>query len=590
MPQAEMVDVFEGLRYARDLTPSFSPRGPLDTPRELLNAMHNEHGQLWVPPAAADIWYSFGAGTTVRHITNVAGVNIGTAMIVQVDSKVYVVDTGVFPAAAVEVIADVGSERIWVNAMDTAIYVGTQDNTWKIVRPSPASGTPTATALGAAVPHGFHSYSYQGRRFVLRRQTTISFSGINQPETFDPDDTFTVGGDQTGGSWTVHPGSLVAALEHEDILLLFLTQSVWALTGNSPQNFRLRRTNALHGCWARDTIVRTDQGILFLGGTPNGEMGVRVFTGNQSIPVSNEIDSFFRAWTTASGDFMNANRRFTAVKWKNRYILSARGPDADRQVYVYDLDNRKWSTFGGWSQGPGVSLVRLQKTGPGLDRLMLTNGKDLYVTALPMVRAPSAPDAKVKVGWHDQGRPSGHVRFLGAKVGLWGDSLAKGTSAPVDQDPPPAAGTPFITSLGTANGVQPGGDSSVGWAFTVDAELTATALRAFMPEAGTRTVRLWRADDSTLLASATVAAVANSWESAPIPDTILQVGSTYVVVVDIIGTTWDYYSSGSTVFDTRVNFLTSIASNTGAGETASDYPTSTGAGPYVYGAADVEVA
>lgn len=416
MPQSEMVDVFEGLRYGRDPVPAFSPRGPLDTPRELLNFLHDEHGQLWLPKPAANPWYTFGAGTQIRHVANVAGVNIGTALLVQVDNVLHIIDTSVSGATPVQLISDVGSDRIWVNAMDTAVYVGTQINTWKITK---SAGVFSATALGSAVPHGFHSVNYRGRRFVLRRNTSVYFSGINQPETFAADDTFQVGGDQTGGSWSVHPGSLVAAVEHENILLLFLTQSVWALTGDSPENFNLRRTAAKHGCWARDTLVSTDDGILFLGGTPNGEMGVRLFTGNQSLPVGEEIGGYFRDWSMVSGDFTEANRRFTAVRWRNRYILTARGPVADRSVFVYDLGQRKWSTFGGWSQGPALGLVRSNATGPGLDRLLMTNGLALYLTEQPIMRAPSAPAGKVTVGWHDQGRPAGHVRFLGLKVGAW---------------------------------------------------------------------------------------------------------------------------------------------------------------------------
>jgi hypothetical protein len=419
MPASEMVDVFEGLRYGRDPVPAFSPRGPLDTPRELLNFLHDEHGQLWLPDPAQNVWLNFGVGSQIRHVANVSGTNIGTTMLIQLDGAVYMVDTNTPGTTPQLVVGGVGDDRVWVNTMDQAVYIGTGAGTWKIIRAVDGEGPYTSTAMPDQ-PAGHHSYNYKGRRFVFRRANyTVYFSEINQPETFLEDSRFVVGGDQTGGSWSVHPGSPVALVEHEDVLLLFLTQSVWALTGDSPQNFRLRRTNAVHGCWARDTIVRTDDGIMFLGGTPNGEMGVRLFTGNQAIDVSEEIGGFFRDWTMVSGNFVEANRRFTAVRWRGRYLLSARGVAPDRQVYVYDLGQRKWSTFGGWSQGPAMALIRSQSTAPGLDRLVMTNGNDIYVTDRPLVRAPSAPPGRIILGWHDQGRPAGMTRFFGLKVGAW---------------------------------------------------------------------------------------------------------------------------------------------------------------------------
>lgn len=416
MPSAELVDSFAGLAHGKDPLPAFSPRRALDTPRELLNLAHDEHGQLWLPPAAAAPFHSFGAGLRVRHIANIATTTTGTALIVQVGSAVHIFNTAADPLTVETLIADIASsDTIWVNATDPAVYIGTQQKTWKVTGGAGARVV-TDISANADMYQGFHSMTYKGRRFLAIRNQTIRFSEINQPETFLADNTFTVGGDQTGGSWSVHPGSVVALMELENILLIFCTNSVWALTGTAPANFQLRRTNSVQGAWARDSVVRTDQGVLFVGGTPQGEMGVHLFTGNQAAPVSDPISGFFREWSYSSGSFADASQLFSAVRWRDRYILSASPVAGDRQVYVYNLRSRSWSTLSGWVDGPALGLARF---GGGLDRLVCSNGPDLYVTDDPLVRAPAAPEGRVVLGWHDQGRPAGHARFLGAKVGAW---------------------------------------------------------------------------------------------------------------------------------------------------------------------------
>lgn len=422
---SETVHAWKGLLYGKDPRPAFSQRATLDEPRDLLNLVHNEHGHLWLPPAlaAGDLLHTFGSGTRVRHIANVANEGaggVGTGLIVQVDRTVYIFNTSAADVSASRetLIADVlDDDTIWINATEVATYIGTQNHTWKVTGPE---GSRVVNDLTSSTEHGFHSYSYQGRRFIIQRRQTVKFSGINQPQTFGVDDTFTVGGDQTGGSWQTHPGSVVALHEIEDVLLIFCTNSVWALTGSSPDNFRLRRTNSDVGCWSRDSIVRTQEGVLFVGGTPRGEMGVYLFTGNSSVPVSDEIAGFFRDWSTDDGSFQDASRLFSAVRWKDRYILAADTVAGDRQVYVYDLRSRAWSTLSEFDSGVTVAVGRNDNTATGgLDRLTVASGLSLYVTNAPLARAPSAPDGKVLVGWHDQGRPAGLLRFLAAKVGAW---------------------------------------------------------------------------------------------------------------------------------------------------------------------------
>lgn len=426
MPSSEFIDVFEGLAHGKDPVSAFSPRRALNTPRELVNLVHDEHGQLWLPEAAgvANLWEEFGTGVRVKHIANVAGGG-GTFVIVQLDSEVYAFSTSVSDPTPQLLIADVGADNvIWVNANELDVYIGTPAGTWKVNKTG--AETFTTASLPAEVNHGFHSYTYLGRRFVLQRNQTVWFSEINQPETFTADSTFQVGGDQTGGSWNVHPGSVVAFVEMENILLIFCTNSVWALTGSSPDNFQLRRTNSHVGCWARDTVVRVDDGILFFGGTPRSEQGVYLFTGNQATLVSEDISGFFRDWQAVSGDFTEANGRFNAVRWRDRYLLSARGPDADRQVYAYHLGNRQWSTLGNFSEGPALGLFR-DNENPGLDKLLVSHGKAIYATTGPLLRSPGAPAGQLTLGWHDQGRPSGLVRFLGLKVGAWTSDGGHGT-------------------------------------------------------------------------------------------------------------------------------------------------------------------
>lgn len=421
MTQSEIALDFQGLSYGRDPVPAFSARRPLNVPRELLNLIHDEHGQLWLPPVASTVFHDFGAtGTRIHHLANFASDAAGIGLLVQLDNAVYVFDTSLATPAPVLLVSDVGTDRrIWVNITDTAVYFGTPSGTWRLTQ---SAGTYTVVLLDPlVVPTGFHSYSYKGRRFVVRRNVTIKFSEINDPEVFLADSEFTVGGDQTGGSWEVSPGSVVALMEIEDVLLIFCTQSVWALVGSHPENFRLRRTNSLAGCWARDSLARVDEGIMFVGGTPRGELGVYLFTGNDARLVSPDIAGFFRDWTFADGSFSDATMKFTGTRWRDRYHLSASDVDASRQVYSYDLRAQTWSTHSGWVNGPATGLVRYGGT---LDRLLMSNGNVIYGTYDPIARAPAAPDGQVTLGWHDQGQPTGLVRFLGLKVGVWSTPTA----------------------------------------------------------------------------------------------------------------------------------------------------------------------
>lgn len=427
---SETVHGWKGLLYGKDPQPAFSERATLDEPRELLNLVHNEHGHLWLPPALVDgdLLHTFPSGTRVRHIANVATANVGTALIVQVDSAVFIFNTSAADVEASKetLVADTGSgDTVWINATEVAVYIGTQTKTWKVTG---LQGSRAISDITSSTQQGFHSYTYRGRRFVMQRTGAtgiVKFSEINQPQTFEADSEFTVGGDQTGGSWQDHPGSVVAFHEVEDVLLIFCTNSIWALTGSSPDNFRLRRTNSDVGCWSRDSIVRTSEGILFMGGTPRGEMGVYLFTGNQSLSVSDEISGFFRDWSTADGSFEDASRLFSATRWKDRYILAADTVDGDREVYVYNLRSRTWSTLDGFTSGVTVAVGRNDNTATGgLDRLTVASGLSLYVTASPLVRAPSSPEGRVLTGWHDQQRPAGLLRFLAAKVGAWSPTAA----------------------------------------------------------------------------------------------------------------------------------------------------------------------
>lgn len=390
-----------------------STRRGLDTPRELINLLVNEDGHLWLPAAHEDTLIPFAGGTVGTRVKAIIGVTSPrSSWIIQLDTKVYysrITETAAEPVLLV----DTGSELpVWTVEINQVLYFGNSDSTWKVTTES----FTVEEITDETTPHGFHSAMYRGRRFVLKRNYTVWFSDLNQPETFGDNSSFPIAGDDSGGSWVTNSGSVIRLMEIGDYLTIFCTQSVWLLSGTTPESFMLKRTDSIAGAWARDSVVRVDEGILFFGGTPIGEFGMYLFTGGSSQLISGPINDFFREWTRqlSGGEslFDVASESFNAARWNNYIFFYAPEIDSNRVMYVFDLLTKKWSTFDGWTSGRVTTAREL------IDFLVISDGQTLYRTTDAAFRA-SGSVGTATFGWEDQGYTTGFMRFLAVKVSGW---------------------------------------------------------------------------------------------------------------------------------------------------------------------------
>ena len=425
-PELIVVDQFRGMRRGLR-TGVRSSRRNLDTPRDLRNAIVDENGSLWIPPGPDEEFHAFEEATTPRItlIVNVTSPNMG--IVYQTGSNLYYTPTGTGASEDFYHLVNVETHTpVWVIEWGGYLYVGTEDKTWKIEES--AVDVWDASELSSDIPSGFHSYMYKGRRFVVERTNTVWFSNLNEPENFEEDSWFMVGGESSGGSWSANPGSVTCLIEYDDYLVIFCTQSIYLFMGTTVDTFQLRRTNSLAGAWSRDSVVRVEGGILFFGGTPRGEMGVYLFSGGNSDLVSDGLTAFFRRWDQIGrghfegSEFEQATRFIHAVRWNDNYILSGENirpesmnPGDERQVFMYNFKTNSWTTFDGWDAGPRIGLARAV---PQSDALHISKDHVVYSTQEAFCRAPGQR-AYFSLGWSDHGHPAGHHRFLGLKLSGW---------------------------------------------------------------------------------------------------------------------------------------------------------------------------
>lgn len=420
-PELMVVDQFKGMRRGLRTALARSERRELDEPRDLRNAIIDEFGSLWIPSAPEE-FHTFSDDTDrINLIANIT--NPETAILYQVGTELYYWRTDGSNDTMTSIVDVATEDPLWVVEFGGTLYFGTVDDTWKV-----EDDSWSATKLDNSEVHpGFHSYMYKGRRFVVERSNTIWFSELNEPEEFGEESFFVVGGEQTGGSWSVDPGSVVCMSEYDDYLAIFCTQSIYLFSGTTEDTFQLRRSNSLVGAWARDSVVRVESGILFFGGTPRGELGVYIFTGGGSELVSEGLTAFFRRWgqvgqLDGESIFEQATKYVHAVRWNDNYILAGdalRTPDLagddSREVFAYNFKTGAWTTFDGWRPGPRIGLAR---NNPDNDALHITKGLTVYSTRDAFARAPGER-ARAVLGWSDHGHPAGHHRFIAVKLSGW---------------------------------------------------------------------------------------------------------------------------------------------------------------------------
>ena len=420
-----IVRAFRSLDYGQWNTGNHasSVRRALDTPRLLMNMMHTDDGQLWMPPAP-DTFVTGVAGTGNLHLIRQTFDPVGT-LIVQKGTTVslYEVSNATLPyttADATFVLDD--DEKIWTLVYDGALFFGNSTQTVKV------TGSYTVTDItDPGIPDGYHSVNYRNRRFVLERvfgtaggvNNRLHYSDIGDAETFGGTAFIDIEAYFEGDSWEGALGSPIALEPYGDFLALFTSQGVVRFTGTDPlTNFTLRPTHSETGAWFRDSVSTLSPGIIFFGGTPRAEWGYYLWNGSGSNLLSEGLNGYLRAWGESSQTF--DENLSDSVTWRNRYISSLNVGNIDPTIFVYDWMRKVWSTFNGWTQ-PTVGLARR-----GTDRLCVAEADSdiVYYTKSPMFRATATTPAQFTVGYEDEDQPSGLVRFI--KVRLTVNALATG--------------------------------------------------------------------------------------------------------------------------------------------------------------------
>lgn len=461
-PQLQVVTEFKGLSTGIQARNALSSRRNLDSPRELKNFLVTEEGYLWMPPGADEVYYDYPTGGAVgTRVKRLAHVRSPGVMITQIGDEIWEDDGQnvgtlddsptllyTMPAGKKEADDNEMKRPVWVVSLtgsgqasgSNETFWGHRTGTWKY------DGA-TVTDLSASVPNGTHSIVYKGRRFVGAIRSgggedpamvglrSVAYSDLNDIETFQATSYFVIDGDVGGGQdHAKFTGGVTGFAVWEDLLVIFCSQSIWVLNGSDPDTFNLRRTSSTAGCLGIETVVEVEQGLMFFGGTPEGETGVYLFTGNSTQLVSGPITSLFREWdadsyevqpTNASGNQTNRNKHeddvewyFSAMRWQNHYILSGseiQTAAGDPQIYAMNLLNGKWSTFTGWGSYPRLGYEK-KYYHPYVGLVDDDGVVYRFTRGFPR---DSAEDATVVTGWSDSGNPNALYRFMGLKVNGW---------------------------------------------------------------------------------------------------------------------------------------------------------------------------
>jgi len=408
--EATLVTSWQGLdTRGKDLR---THRRELNVPRELVNFMLDENGHLYMPPANAQLAYTFpsddGRIESIRFLENPRG------YIIQTLKRLYwfnLPGAGSWSPSDLNVqtlvndIGDLANYRIWALSSGgyglvgwTSRGSGPHDgNTWKIEGDGPEDVT--ITDVGSQVPReGQASYSalHNGRRFFVVRGRRVYFSELNEHLTFGEDNEFTVGGDDGGNTFIDNPGFVQGVVSWRDNLYLFMQGSVWALNGAGPDSWTMYRLPVIEGNASPWALVPTSEGIYTFAGRNLSNLGVYLFSGTHAQKVSEPVDELI------------AGRLSATHQWGYYILSTAQTGEDDIQLLLYDPGRQTWMSYDGW-----VRAEVCASTDPAI-----ADGLNLWIVEpnSQIIPRKSGRGAYITMGWADDGHPTGHVRFLAAKV------------------------------------------------------------------------------------------------------------------------------------------------------------------------------
>lgn len=211
----------------------------------------------------------------------------------------------------------------WI-VYDDKLIGASKSNVVKVV----AVGGGTVSNLAGSPPN-FGYLETRGPDYLLGSGHTAAPSQVRYSDTGD-EETWPVGNVLNVG---LDDGQIITGMkEYGDVTFIFKTRSVWILTGTSPDNFKLEKSNSDVGCVAPQTIVWTDIGIFFWS-----EAGPALFNGFRSFVLTDKLRSLMDDvdWTKAS-DFSAAYFPYL------RHIVvsyTATGSSYPNKTLVIDLRN-----------------------------------------------------------------------------------------------------------------------------------------------------------------------------------------------------------------------------------------------------------
>lgn len=436
--QAEVITHWNGIDQRGESLRT--TRAGLQDPREIVNFILDGNGHLFMPRAVNTLIHTFTGEGSILSLRYVA---YPDGLVIQTETKIWYLQRGETTPVLVGT-PDDPEWRIWALSGPDVSYVGyaargtsSGGQTWKL-EPD-GSGGVTITELTDQPVASFSTF-YKGRRFVMDRGREILFSELNQLETFLEDNVFNIAGDDGGNSLMANPGFVKGMVGWEGFLTIFLTGSIWILTGSSIENWQLRQAETTVGNTSEWTLVASEMGVFSYGAGNLKNDNFFMFTGNRAVNISKNITPLVPPWLTGLNDIERVPRPKAANHY-DRYIVALGNPNAnDIQLLVWDMQTEAWTSFDGFvkSEFEPAALGAFYANGLGL----------YFAEEAQTIQRASGRSARVVMGWHDEGHTSGLSRILGVK--LSGKKSGTGSPTVTISATVPGTGAPVATSSAVA--------------------------------------------------------------------------------------------------------------------------------------------
>ena len=208
---------------------------------------------------------------------------------------------------------------------------------------------------GVSAPKTIQEYAIpmiaKNRLWLLKDNTAIcSAQGLTEVWNGEDSDEFTFGDEKelVGG---ISLYSIIGSNIYE-IALFFKRNSLYGISGNTPDDFILYEITLMDGLAAPKTLKRT---ISLIGGTPTpiviwqGAKGIYIFDNKTPVPVHGDIDNFFNPNESSNtrklhSSYIENSAAFIDEEHMEYHWLfaDASSTGALNREYVFNLKSGKW--------------------------------------------------------------------------------------------------------------------------------------------------------------------------------------------------------------------------------------------------------